>query len=429
MEKTYRLGLVGLALAGTAMFGGMTRETRAADAEINNAIDRIGGAAAEALSNIERSQGNPEKAAGYRALSNIFGDSARINYDSSQREKDRQTLLEAARIRAGGGEQNAELQRQIEENNRLRRQVLEQNQRMQQQSQVQQQPVIKTWDAKYEASAAGRSEYEREVKDWIAKEADVVFTCKDWRDKNNNKIIDMDEFEDLGRVYSQSQTITVGYRQFNFTQQPIDVNYKLFSLKPAAGSQLSEKIQIESGKLYTVPANMQIRHFKLLRPSPGAYIFRAENGNEVTETLFFVTERESTQANARPMANPKQDFDIEVGYMKLKDKELQITRKATFEADDDLECFVPYTREMTGKLVSISIYDTNTNIFYRKNVLIDLSEGEGKVLQYNCANLRNGFYCLKAEVDGDKIGIYERKKWFEVKDKQDQVNVGQRQYK
>jgi len=305
MEKTYRLGLVGLALAGTAMFGGMTRETRAADAEINNAIDRIGGAAAEALSNIERSQGNPEKAAGYRALSNIFGDSARINYDSSQREKDRQTLLEAARIQAGGGEQNAELQRQIQENNRLQRQLLDgrgpvlENSRETRKSEKERH--LETHDKLRKITGGTttpcQNDYERQIREDVDFQKNVVFTCAKYN-SDENGATDMSSFKNFTRIFDVCQEINAVSVQYNFSSSTLKLDYYLIMLQPDEKNQLTKRKLVESGSLISIPPLNRAITVKSWIAPPGAYIFITEIINhKALETLFFVTEKEPAQAN------------------------------------------------------------------------------------------------------------------------------------
>jgi len=354
MEKTYRLGLVGLVLAGTAMFGGSPRETSAADAEINNAIDRIGGAAAEALSNIERSQGNSEKAAGYRALSNIFRDTARINYDSSQREKDRQALLGAARIRAGGGEQNAELQKQIQENNRLQRQLLEQKNSYaapQRQAMLQQ----TSFDLSEEKTAIARERYGREVQNVLAQNMDIVFTCTSWTDKNKNDRVEDNEFGRFTRIVEEGRTINAAYRYINLGTAPIDVNYTLYSLEPSKDNEAPKRKFIENGNLVHLPAGMECVHFKIFNLQPGAYFFRTESSKGNLETLFFVTERENSQQAGRsePRAVPAHIIDgIAIGdSYEDKDNSGRI----------DLEEFHPCDNFDLGKVVRIGFGAGNLN--------------------------------------------------------------------
>lgn len=65
-------------------------------------VNELNAVTYQSLANSERSKGNYEKANGYETISQISAVRSRRNYQSSEAEKDRQAQLEAARILAGG---------------------------------------------------------------------------------------------------------------------------------------------------------------------------------------------------------------------------------------------------------------------------------------------------------------------------------------
>lgn len=148
--------------------------------------------------------------------------------------------------------------------------------------------------------------------------------------------------------------------------------------------------------------------------------YRADNGEIKYKIIGAEASPETIEQAKQKMQGfipIKQEFQLHVGKIVLNDKQLQITKKISFEADDKIDCFIPYRDEMSGKLVTISVYNESTNVLYTKSLLINPKEGIGRVIGWDGKNLRKGLYCIKAEVDGDKIGIYERKNWFEIKNK------------